>query len=253
MAEEAGGPGAESGEKPEKVFTQEQLESLIQDRVGREQKRLRAELSQELQASLLVDEAFRKKALKEWDVEAPKGANGKPDDDTVKQLFGEWEDQHLKPVLTKAERLEQDLGRLRKSSLESDLLSAAGGKVQKALTRKTANGHSALFNMLEQDFEWDGEAGAWRVKGKDGYRPSPGGEKLYMEPEEYVALWMAQDDNKPFVLDTTQGGADFKGTKDGGGKRVYASDEYARLASDAEYYAKNRDELLLAMREGRVR
>ncbi|NIR76777.1 MAG: hypothetical protein GWN53_17255 [Gammaproteobacteria bacterium] len=246
----------EGGEGSEKRFSEEQVQEFVTDRLKRERKRLKSELRDQVRTELLVDDAFRREALDEWDIDpAHDGEGGKLDDGKVQELHQTWKTEHLDPVQERAETLESEIDSLRVSQLESDLLAEAGGIVQKSVLKRQANGRTALFNMIGGEFTYDEEDGEWRVKGENGdYRPSPSGDRLYMTPPEFVKnVWATDDDNAPFIRDTTQGGSDYQGGSSGGGKRTYSRDEYNKLCADERYYAKHRDELLAAEREGRVK
>lgn len=246
--------GNEKEKEPEPVYTQEKLEELLADRIPRERERLKKELQSDLRAQLLADDAFRREALKEWDVKPAKEVD-QLDDEKVQELYQTWEEKNVQPLKEKEERLASEVTKLRTGQLESEILSAGRGLVQEGLLKRQANGRTALFNMIGGEFTYDEESGEWRVKGdKDDFRPSPSGDRLYMTPEEYIrSVWAEDQDNAPFVRDKTQGGSDYQGSKGSGGKRTYTRDEYAKLCDDEDYYAKHRDELLAAEREGRVK
>jgi len=250
MAEEDGKPDADGTDdkKPaEKMFSQEQLDKIIGDRLKRSETKIRTEL----EATLMVDEAFRDKALKTWDV---KPETETLDDGKVKELYTAWETKHVDPLKVERDALSEKVGRLTRDQLEADILSAAAGSpIQKALLQRQESGHSALFAMIEGNFVQDGDE--WRVRGKgeDDFRPSPDGERLYMDVPEYIKDWAASKLNAVFIDDTIQGGTGSDGDPAEGGKKVYTRAEFKRLCDDVDYYAKHRDELAAADREGRVK
>ena len=242
-------PDAEAEkEKPaEKAFSQEQLDRIIKDRLTRAE----AKITGEVEARLMVDDAFRSKALDAWDVKPAETQT--LDDAKVRELHTAWETKHVEPLKTENTALLDKVGRLTRSQLEADILSAAASSpIQKALLAKQESGHSALFAMIEGNFVQDGEE--WRVRGTgDDFRPSPDGERLYMDIPEYIKDWAANKANAVFVDDTTQEGANSDGDPAEGGKKVYSRAEYKKLCNDPDYYAKHRDELSAADREGRVK
>lgn len=250
-------PGENEGQddEPQKQFSQEQVENLISDRVKRERRRLQSELRDELRTELLVDDAFRREALNEWEVDTGSDDGGGLDDEKVQDLYQTWEQEKVEPIKEEKDRLASEVQNLREGRLESEILSSARGLAEKGLLKRQANGNTALFNMIGGEFTWDDEEQTWRVKGEDGdFLPSPSGDRLYMTVEEYIRnVWAEDPDNAPFVTDNTQGGSDYQGSGSGGGKRTYTRKEYKRLVDDSDYYAKHRDELLAAEREGRVK
>lgn len=252
MEEGTDGEGVveEKRPEPEKAFTQEQLDKIIADRLVRQRKSLESDIRK----GLLADDHFREEALDAWNVKQGGGEEAELDDGKVRELYQAWEAKNVVPLQERAESLEARLNGLSAGMLEVDLLSAAPGVgIQKALLKKQANSHSALFTMLQGNFGQDDD-GNWRVLGSDGhFRPSPAGDKLYMEPAEYVREWAKDPDNAVFIDDSTQGGASFADEASASGKRVYTRAEYKSLVADEAYYAKHRDELHAADREGRVR
>ena len=254
MSEENNAPDAEGGDnksaEDDKLFTQDQLNKIITDRLARSEKKMRAEM----EARFLVDESFREKALDAWDVKPPENSGGGLDDEKVQELYKTWEQKHVQPLREARDGLATKVESLERRHLEADILSAAAGAgIQKAMLKQQGNGHSALFQMLSGNFSKD-EDGEWRVVGPDGhFRPSPDGEKLYMEPRDFVKEWASYPENAPFVDDTTQGGSSFERDSKDGGKRIYTRAEYSKLVADEAYYEAHRDELAAADREGRVR
>ena len=248
MTEELIADGGDEA-KPDRVFTQEQLEGIINDRMKRAEKSILAKA----EAQLLVDETFRDRALSSWDVK-PAGDDTKLDDAKVQELYAAWEGKHVVPLQAELGSTKETVGHLRSKQLEAEILASAAPWAEEALLKMQAKGHSALFNMVGSEFEMDPESHEWRVIGANGeYRPSPDGQSLYMSVPEYLNDWRADPVNAPFVRDMMQGGADFDGASKEGGRKVYTQSEHSKLVADENYYAVHRDELSAAVREGRVR
>jgi hypothetical protein len=247
--QEGTGDGAPETSAPEKMFSQTQLEGLINDRMKRAEKSIAAKL----EAQLMVDDTFRERALQTWDVKPPK-VGGDLDDAKVRDLFSVWETKHVNPLKADLDASRDAIKVLQSGQLEAAILATAAPWAQEGVLKMQIKGHSALFNMIGSEFERDPESGEWRVLGPKGdYRPSPDGKSLYMDVPERMKEWREDPVNAPFIRDTTQGGADFDSESRSGGKKVYTAAEYKQLCDNADYYAKHRDELNAAVREKRVR
>lgn len=247
----AGGAGGATEEKP-RTYSQDQLEAVVKDRITRLKKKAKAEAADEL----LTDETFRSKALEAWKVKPDGGAKPDPmSEDKVRELYGAWEQKHVAPLNQEVQSLRSEVERARMDRLEADIIAAGSSAgVAKGMLKKQANQRSALFNVVLGSMAWDDEHSEWRVRADEGFRPSPDGKKLYMDPQEFVKdVWAADPDNAALITDRTQQGAGYSGSQASGGKRIYSRDEFKKLVSDQDFYEKHRDELLSAEREGRVR
>lgn len=247
-----GGQGGDGGKPPETItLTHEQLEDRFKDRVTRALKTQSTKMRDEL----LADEEFKSAALKRWGAKPAKEAE-KLDDQKVQEMRSAWEQEHLTPLQTRLQEIEVENRKLYGDQLEAAVLAAAGGLAKKGVLKLQGNGHSALYNMIASEFVFDADTKSWRVRGKkEGeFRQSSSGEKVYMDPAEFIVkVWAGDPENADFVLDRTQQGSSFRGGDGKDGKRIYTRAQYDAHCRDEAYFAANVAELLAANAEGRVR
>jgi len=221
---------------PEGYFDQEEVntqfvprssvESTVQTRVDRAKRDTRTAL---LDDEDFVQEVSAKHGLQKAG-EDPPGM-----EERLKAAQKEWERQHLTPLKTENEELKKGHSKLLQSKLSSDLLSAAAGKVQKGLMKAEAGKTPAIVSMLSPSFAWDDEHGHYAVidghdeEGNPKFRYSGSPNETgspHMGVDEFMAQWVKDPDNAPFIETTRQPGSGIEepGSGPGGEKTIPIDD-----------------------------
>lgn len=183
-------------------------------------------------AKLLEDEEFRAKALSTWGID-PK-AKAALTAEQLEEVRKRVREQELVPLEQKLTKATATIGQLRQTQLHAAILEAARGHVRdEFLARPTPLAKPLIVSMLEEQFGFDEETGAWAVRKGEGYeyasKPEHG--RPWMDVTEFVTNWAGQDVAKPFLKDQRQRipGPGQPPASGGSGKTIAASDQAAFL------------------------
>ncbi len=221
----------DDGEIPAGFVTAAQHEAAIKARLQRADKSARTKLA--------ADADFIAEILEARGVELREDGSVKGSLKDQKQLEERWKAQHVTPLQTQLEQAARQIGELRQSQLNADVLRHADG-VKPGLK-------DAFVREVAAQLQLDEESGRWGVRGEDAFKFTPDG-KL-MGAEHVIAdLRKSQPD---WFASSRMTGSNLAAA-DTAGRRTYSQAQLAELAADPKAWAAAEADILAAQGDGRI-
>lgn len=225
-------------------FTQAQLDQKIENRLSREDKKLKKQLKKDEQFlqeaanhqwGISFDEEGKPQGLKpEVDIEKVKR-------ETAESLESEYEEK-LQNTKSKASTYKDRL-------IEQSILSATKGDWKETYTKYQDDGRVKPMAVKQYKDLWDiDDNGDVALLDKSGEGFAVNAKGQHIHPDDYLT---DRDKFGDYMHDNRQKGSGFGGgAGNANGKRVYTEAEVNAMSE--KEYAENRDEIKKAMAEGRV-
>lgn len=198
-------------------------------------------ITQKKLAELESDDEFFNKLIEKRGVKiADPTKETKLTTDQLKDAQAQWEKKHLEPLKKQLDEASQRVTKLQSSSLNAEIMQAAAAAgINPALLKSPVAGQPAPFvAMIRELFGYDEKTGGWYVKKGDSFEFSstPSEDNgPYKRVSEFVKEWAGDKENKAFIVDRRQGGAELGGGKDtptvtsSGGRHVISRVDAADL------------------------
>lgn len=165
-------------------------------------------------ADLEGDDEFFNKLIEKRGVKiADPTKENKLTTDQLKDAQAQWEKKHLEPLKKQLEEKDQRITKFQSSSLNAEIMQAAAAAgINPALLKSPVAGQPAPFvAMIRELFGYDDKTGGWYVRKGDSFEFSstPSEDNgPYKRVSEFVKEWAGDKENKAFIVDRRQGGAE---------------------------------------------
>jgi hypothetical protein len=227
------------------LVTTEKMTSEVQRRVS--------SAKANAKSSLLSDDDFWREAAETRGIELRDDGTPKGSAKNDEQLEQRFKAKYVTPLETKLSEATQSVEKYRTKALEADIISAASAAgVRDAFLKPVSPGAPPpIVTMVRDSFAYDGDSDAWALKSEDGIRydstGKPAGAAVLLDELK------GKEGFGDYFKSESMVGSGHSGSTSSPTGRVYTQAEVEKLTSDPETYAKHRDDLQAAAKEGRIR